>query len=73
MSGEPGLTEGKRLLLGWRIGMWVHRGQMKIRDKIPRNFTVCLWVGPTTQGFSSEMQIEIIKEEERHTLFHPAL
>lgn len=24
-------------------------------------------------GFSSERQIEIIKEEERHTLLHPAL
>lgn len=45
-------------------------------DKIPRinvtNFTVWLEADPATQGFSSEIQIEIIKEEERNGFSHPA-
>lgn len=42
-------------------------------NKSPRNFTVTLEADPTIWGLSSEIQIEIIKEEERHTLLHPAL
>lgn len=42
-------------------------------DKIPRvnitNFTVGLEADPATRGFSSEVQIEITKEEERNRFF----
>ena len=46
-------------------------------DKILRinvtNFTIWLEADPATQGFFSDIQIEIIKKEERNGLSHPAL
>ena len=45
-------------------------------DVIPRknitNFRVWLEADPATWGFSSEIQIKIIKEEERYGFSHPA-
>lgn len=47
-----------------------------VEDKIPRInitiFTVGLEADPATRGFSSEVQIEITKEEERNSFFFPS-
>lgn len=72
MSGDPGLVgrgEERERSCAWLedrdVGVW---GRMTVRgDKSPSNFTIRLG------AVSSEIQIGIIKEEERHTLLHSAL
>lgn len=78
MSGDPGLVgrgEETEHFCGWLegrdVGVW---GRMTVRgDKSPSNFIIRLGADPTIWGFSSDIQIEMIKEEERHTLLHLAL